>query len=140
MNLTDAQREAATERAVVSVSRVAYDAALKRVHEAMDELGGDATPRDLTLAALGLDEPPTEACECGMPHSTVLGPNTEHADECPVATAAYLDGVIGQKRVVPPAEPPKACERCGGKGHVGSVERDLRCDACGGSGIDGGTA
>lgn len=23
--------------------------------------------------------------ECGMPHGTVLGPNTEHADECPNA-------------------------------------------------------
>lgn len=29
-------------------------------------------------------------CECGMPHATMLGPNTEHADECPAAIAGSL--------------------------------------------------
>lgn len=34
------------------------------------------------VAKVAVDE--LAACRCGMPHATTLGPNTEHADECPM--------------------------------------------------------
>lgn len=110
----------------MSVSRVEYDAALTRTLQAVSPCRYDGPCegacfcKHITLAALGLDEPPTE-------------------DEAPVRyTPAEHAEHFGYPLVVPPSEPPKACPTCGDDltdrdraGHMWDEH---------GSGIDGGTA
>lgn len=114
----------------MTVSRAEYYAALKRVQEAM--LNPYGTVEDLTLAALDLKRPPTEAREFGR-----------------IRQGFEDDYIEPEDRDEPPAEPPNTCPTCGGTKRIQELipgvparvcVADLPCPDCNGTGIDGGTA